>query len=220
MKLLNNNYFPRLYADFETEKGEKCLVQEFVSGQSLYQVIKQKGVKKGLAEDTAKYYFKQLVDAVTIMHSHSICHRDIKLENILITDRGRVKIIDFGFGIQVQDNQKLKVFCGTASYMAPEIIRKQEYSGFATDIWALGIVLYVMLTGRFPFKAKTEKELFSRIIVGNYLPPACMGFETKHLVAKMLSVDSHKRPSATDLQREQWFGGHSVSARPPNIISY
>ena len=106
---------------------------------------------------------------MTIMHASNVCHRDLKLENILISDRGKVKIIDFGFSFQVQDNQKLKVFCGTSSYMAPEIIKKQEYSGFASDIWALGVVLYVMLTGRFPFKAKNEKELFSRIVVGNYL---------------------------------------------------
>ena len=66
--------------------------------------------------------------------------------------------------------------------MAPEIVKKHDYSGFASDIWALGVVLYVMLTGRFPFKAKNEKELFSRIVVGNYLPPACMSFETKHIV--------------------------------------
>ena len=99
MKVLNSNYFPRLYADFATERGERCLVQEFVSGQSLYQVIKQKGPKKGISEDTARYYFKQLVDAVVLMHSANVCHRDIKLENILITDRGRVKIIDFGFSV-------------------------------------------------------------------------------------------------------------------------
>ena len=116
------------------------------------------------------------------MHAENICHRDIKLENILISDRGKVKIIDFGFSVHVEDGQKLKVFCGTSSYMAPEIVKKHDYSGFASDIWALGIVLYVMLTGRFPFKAKNEKELFSRIVVGNYLPPACMGFETKHIV--------------------------------------
>ena len=59
-----------------------------------------------------------------IMHSERICHRDIKLENILISDRGRVKIIDFGFSFHCEDNQKLKVFCGTSSYMAPEIVKK------------------------------------------------------------------------------------------------
>ena len=77
-----------------------------------------------------------------------------------------MKIIDFGFGIRTPEDTLLKVFCGTSSYMAPEIVKKSEYDGFKTDIWALGVVLYVMLTGRFPFKAKTEKELFSRIQMG------------------------------------------------------
>ena len=97
------------------------------------------------------------------MHANLICHRDLKLENILVSDRQRVKIIDFGFSIRTPEDVNLKIFCGTSSYMSPEIVRKSEYSGFKADIWALGVVLYVMLTGRFPFKAKTEKELFTRI---------------------------------------------------------
>ncbi len=105
------------------------------------------------------------------MHSHLICHRDLKLENILISDRKKAKIIDFGFGIRTPKDVFLKIYCGTASYMSPEIIRKTEYNGFKSDIWALGVVLYVMLTGRFPFKAKTEKDLFARIQTGQFLPP-------------------------------------------------
>ena len=105
------------------------------------------------------------------MHSQLICHRDLKLENILVSDRQRVKIIDFGFGIRTPEDVNLKIFCGTSSYMSPEVTRKIEYSGFKADIWALGVVLYVMLTGRFPFTAKTEKELFSRIQMGQFLPP-------------------------------------------------
>lgn len=101
-----------------------------------------------------------------------ICHRDLKLENILVSDRKRIKIIDFGFGIRTPANVPLKIYCGTSSYMAPEIVRKSEYSGFKADIWALGIVLFVMLTGRFPFVGKTEKELFARIQMGQFLLPA------------------------------------------------
>ena len=97
------------------------------------------------------------------MHSQLICHRDLKLENILVSDKQRVKIIDFGFSIRTPEDVMLKICCGTSSYMAPEIVRKTDYSGFKADIWALGVVLYVLLTGRFPFKAKTEKELFTRI---------------------------------------------------------
>lgn len=97
------------------------------------------------------------------MHSQLIVHRDLKLENILVSDRGRVKIIDFGFGIRTPTDVNLKIFCGTSAYMSPEIVRKSEYNGFKADIWSLGVVLYVLLTGKFPFKAKTEKELFTRI---------------------------------------------------------
>ena len=82
----------------------------------------------------------------------NICHRDLKLENILIDERNNVKIIDFGFSVSSAPDQKLKIFCGTPSYMAPEIVQKKDYNGFATDIWSLGIILYVMLSGNYPFK--------------------------------------------------------------------
>jgi len=146
--------------------------------------------------------FRQIADAVRIMHSTSICHRDLKLENILVSDRGRIKIIDFGFSIQT--GSKLKVTCGTASYMSPELCQKQEYSGFAADIWALGVVLFVMMTGTFPFKAKTEKELYSRIISGQFLVPPQLNFDCKRLITKMLSVDPTKRPTASEVCRDPW----------------
>ena len=79
-------------------------------------------------------------------------HRDIKLENILLDEDKKIKIIDFGFSIQVTKDKKLDTFCGTPSYMAPEITRKQDYYGHLVDIWALGILLYCMLCGAFPFK--------------------------------------------------------------------
>lgn len=98
MNILKSEFFPRLYADFETEK-ELVLVQEYISGSSLYQVIKNKNSRTGLPEEQCKFYFKQMIDAVKYMHSVEICHRDLKLENILVSDRQRIKIIDFGFSI-------------------------------------------------------------------------------------------------------------------------
>ena len=142
------------------------------------------------------------MEAVRYMHSNLICHRDLKIENILVSDRQRIKIIDFGFSIRTQEDVNLKIFCGTSSYMSPEIVRKSEYNGFKADIWALGVVLYVLLTGRFPFKAKTEKELFMRIQMGQFIPPPTMTFDAKRLVSRMLSVDPTKRPSATEILRD------------------
>lgn len=85
------------------------------------------------------------------LHEIQVCHRDIKLENIIIDERSNLKLIDFGFSVCTPPESKLKVFCGTPSYMAPEIVLKKEYSGFATDVWAMGVVLHLLLTGSYPF---------------------------------------------------------------------
>ena len=94
--------------------------------------------------------------------------------------------------------------------MSPEVTRKVEYSGFKADIWALGVVLYVMLTGRFPFMAKNEKELFSRIQMGQFLPPAQMNFDAKRLITKMLSLDPAKRPSASEVLGDPWVSSGTL----------
>ena len=76
----------------------------------------------------------------------------MKLENILLSDDKTVKLIDFGFSIAQPKEKKLNIFCGTPSYMAPEIVSKKDYWGHCTDIWALGVILFLILTGGFPFK--------------------------------------------------------------------
>ena len=89
------------------------------------------------------------------MHTNvNVVHRDIKLDNILLEEGTRmVKLIDFGFSVLVAaPNQRLKVFCGTPSYMAPEITKKSDYEGMPVDMWAVGVLLYVMLVGQFPFR--------------------------------------------------------------------
>ena len=106
-------------------------------------------------------------------HNQSISHRDMKPENIIYNPAtGVAKIIDFGFACISKD--KLKVFCGTPSYMSPEIVGKSSYLGPASDIWACGIILYVMLTGTVPFKATTEKDLYRKIQKGVYLLPSSL----------------------------------------------
>lgn len=106
------------------------------------------------------------------MHSKNIVHRDLKPDNILIEEETRmVKLIDFGFSVVVNGSQgQLKIFCGTPSYMAPEIVRRKEsYEGKPVDMWALGVLLYVMLTGQLPFRGANEAELFENIRNGNFL---------------------------------------------------
>ena len=108
--------------------------------------------KKALPTEQAKFFIKQLAESLKYLHSAStekpsIVHRDLKLENIIVDNRNNLKLIDFGFAVQTFPGQNLKTCCGTPSYMAPEICQRKEYSGYATDIWALGVIAFIMLTG-------------------------------------------------------------------------
>jgi MAP/microtubule affinity-regulating kinase len=100
----------------------------------------------------AQYVFKQILDGVKYMHDKGLCHRDLKMTNILINSRGEVKIIDFGFSVEAY--HKLRMYCGTPSYMPPEMVNKKSYYGKPLDIWSLGVVLYKLLTGEYPFGGK------------------------------------------------------------------
>lgn len=104
----------------------------------------------------------QILSALSFMHARNICHRDMKPDNIIFNPTtGQIKLIDFGFACI--SREKLRVFCGTPSFMSPEIVSKKDYSGDKADVWASGIILYALLTGTVPFKAQNEKDLWRKI---------------------------------------------------------
>ncbi len=124
---------------------------------SLHEYVKSKSGKI-LIDEELRFIFKQICGAVNYCHSQNIIHRDIKMENILINEQRQIKLIDFGFSVQIGLENKLTVYCGTPSYMAPEIHSKKDYFGPPVDVWALGVMLYVMSCGRFPFKGKLIRK--------------------------------------------------------------
>lgn len=125
---------------------------ELVTGVSLLSYIKSKPNKK-VNENECKVIFKQIMIAINYLHDHNIYHRDIKLENILIDiNKTKIKIIDFGFSCLAPKNKLLNFFCGTPSYMSPEIINKINYCGYTPDLWSIGVLFYILLYGVFPFK--------------------------------------------------------------------
>ena len=138
---------------------------EFANGESLHSHLKA-APNRQFSEEKAKKIMKQLLMAIDYLHRRQVAHRDIKLENIIIDNRGQIKLIDFGFCCAAPPDQKQKVFCGTPSYMCPEIVQRLEYTGMPTDIWSSGILFYAMLCGRFPFKGKDTKDLYKCITKG------------------------------------------------------
>ena len=124
--------------------------------------------RRKLKEDIAKFLFKQIIEGLGYIHSKSILHRDIKLDNILLDGLGRVKIADFGVSKLVQRGEVMREQCGTPAYIAPEIIRDQGYTGFKADLWSAGVVLFAMLYGTVPFKANNMQELHKLILKAKY----------------------------------------------------
>ena len=160
----------------ETQK-QICIITDYIGGISLNQYVKTQCANRIIKESTCRKFFKQIVEGFDYLHQKGIAHRDIKLDNILIEENTKmIKIIDFGFACFIREpsgqRQRHKIFCGTPSYMCPEIVRKHEYDGQCVDLWALGVLLYAMLTGQFPFRGSSENELYMRIQRGIFKYPS------------------------------------------------
>ena len=134
-----------------------------------------------------------------------MAHRDIKLENILITDKNDIKIIDFGFGMFAPDDSLQNFFCGTPNYMPPEIVVKQSYKGDRADLWSLGILLYKMLVGEFPFKGETEKDLYKTIQKGKFKIPQFISEDAKKILISLIQLKPEKRMNCKGVLENGWF---------------
>lgn len=150
---------PRIVRMFETIETPRRLhlVLECVEGSNLCSYVK---AKRKLSEEEARQILFQLLQALEYIHSQHIAHRDIKLENVLFDEDHNIKLIDFGFSVACKD-RRLKVFCGTPSYMAPEIVRRMDYEGPPVDMWSAGVVMYALLCG------KARDLLRERVVLGN-----------------------------------------------------
>jgi tRNA A-37 threonylcarbamoyl transferase component Bud32 len=203
LQKLNHSNVLKLYEAIETEEF-MYLVLEFINGCSLQDYVKKK-VDRRLDEQEACRLFMQLIQALDYCHSNDVAHRDIKFENILLDHLNNLKLIDFGFSTNFPADQKIKIFCGTPSYMAPEIVNRQEYSGPPVDIWASGVVLFGLLCGYFPFKSQTDKECYKKIQSGIVLVPNFVSDHARSLIESILEIDPLKRLNAKQILASPWF---------------
>jgi serine/threonine protein kinase len=150
----------------------------------------------------------KIVDALDFLHSKGIAHRDIKLDNIVLTENFEPKLIDFGLCTEsflnstsfYNDNLRSTV-CGTLEYMAPEILKNKPYDPMATDIWALGVVVYSMATGQFPWHGPIS-QIIKKILDGSINFPSMVHQSTKNLITEMLQKNPHDRPTAAQLKKK------------------
>ncbi|KAI5968148.1 FUN31 [Candida margitis] len=155
-------------------------------------------VKKDLSEFECKFIFKQIVSAVYHLHKEGIVHRDIKDENIIVDEKGFIKLIDFGSAGYVKQGP-FDVFVGTIDYASPEVLRGEKYEGKPQDIWALGILLYTMLYKENPFYNVDE------ILEGDLRIPYVISDSSLCLVKRILVRDVEKRPTISDIFEDTWL---------------
>lgn len=137
-----------------------------------------------------------MVEGVEYLHAEQISHRDIKTDNVLLTSKGVVKLIDFGFAVT---GPRGDVSCGTPNYMAPELfLRNTSYSPIKVDIWALGVLIYYLFEGSYPFRGYSERELIKNIHKGTYSfqksPP-----EIQKVINLGLRMNPDARGTCTDM---------------------
>ena len=169
LKQIDNENIMKLYEVIDTPSN-LYLVLEYINGVNLLEILKNEK-NHYIKEERAKKLFSQIVKGISYCHKKNIYHRDIKLENILVLKDDIIKIIDFGFGVKCNRDTLQKLFCGTPSYMAPEIVKKEKYIACYSDIWSLGVLFYAILFGIFPFKGKDDDDLFEKINEANLVFP-------------------------------------------------
>ncbi|XP_056325114.1 calcium/calmodulin-dependent protein kinase (CaM kinase) II gamma 1 isoform X5 [Danio aesculapii] len=214
-RLLKHPNIVRLH-DSISEEGFHYLVFDLVTGGELFEDIV---AREYYSEADASHCISQILESVNHIHQHDIVHRDLKPENLLLASKMKgaaVKLADFGLAIEVQgDQQAWFGFAGTPGYLSPEVLRKDPY-GKPVDIWACGVILYILLVGYPPFWDEDQHKLYQQIKAGAYDFPSpewdTVTPEAKNLINQMLTINPAKRITAEQALKHPWVCQRSTVA--------
>uniref|UniRef100_A0A4W4HAE6 calcium/calmodulin-dependent protein kinase n=1 Tax=Electrophorus electricus TaxID=8005 RepID=A0A4W4HAE6_ELEEL len=214
-RLLKHPNIVRLH-DSISEEGFHYLLFDLVTGGELFEDIV---AREYYSEADASHCIHQILDSVGHIHHHDIVHRDLKPENLLLASKCKnaaVKLADFGLAIEVQgDQQAWFGFAGTPGYLSPEVLRKEAY-GKPVDIWACGVILYILLVGYPPFWDEDQHKLYQQIKAGAYDFPSpewdTVTPEAKNLINQMLTINPTKRITAQEALKHPWVCQRSTVA--------
>lgn len=189
------------------ERSQQIYIfMENASNGDLLDFITKNG---SISENNARIWFSQICEAMSYLHSLNIAHRDLKLENILLTKMMQIKLTDFGFAKCCTSSCLSETYCGTAAYAAPEIIMHEPYDACASDIWSMGVILFVLLNDSLPFddsslitllREQQQRHFHVKKSSWGILSQQC-----KDLLLNMLEYNVNERLSLSDVLNSDWF---------------
>jgi 3-phosphoinositide dependent protein kinase-1 len=205
---LDHQGIVKLYRAFH-DTSYLYLVMEYCPKESLSHLLKLHG--RTFPYNLVKYYAAELVIILEVLRKSNIVHRDIKPENILITKNNHLKLVDFNCAKKLTSRKTMRnTFVGTLSYVAPEVIRESKQIGPEVDLWSLGCIIYQMLSGKPPFNAPSQEEIYENILQGTYILNPDIGPEATLLISGLLVTEPEGRigcNSIDELKNHAFFQG-------------
>ncbi|XP_039033738.1 CBL-interacting serine/threonine-protein kinase 12-like isoform X2 [Hibiscus syriacus] len=206
ISILRRVRHPNIVQLFEVmaTKTKIYFVMEYVRGGELFNKV----AKGRLKEDVARKYFQQLISAVHFCHARGVYHRDLKPENLLLDDNGDLKVSDFGLSAvsdQIRQDGLFHTFCGTPAYVAPEVLARKGYDAAKVDIWACGVVLFVLMAGYLPFQDQNIMAMYKKIYKGEFKCPRWFSPELARLLTKLLDTNPETRMTIPEIMEKRWF---------------
>ncbi|CAL9730138.1 serine/threonine protein kinase Kin1p [Monosporozyma unispora] len=178
------------------------MVFEYISGGQLLDYIIQHG---SLKELTARRIARSIASALQYLHANNVVHRDLKIENVMITKNGEIKLIDFGLSNLYNKAKHLHTFCGSLYFAAPELLKAQPYVGPEIDIWSFGVILYVLVCGKVPFDDENSSVLHEKIKRGKVTYPSFLSIEIISLLTRMLVINPQNRATLKEVVNHHWM---------------
>ncbi|XP_023344786.1 myosin light chain kinase, smooth muscle [Eurytemora carolleeae] len=208
MNSLHSTKLLQLYDAYDNGRNEMCLIMEYIGGGELFdRVIDEEFV---LSERACRVFMKQILEGVQYIHRSSIIHLDLKPENILCINRtgNRIKIIDFGLARRFEPEKKLQILFGTPEFVAPEIVNFEPI-GYCTDMWAIGVICYVLVSGLSPFMGDTDLETMANVTIAefDYEDEAFekVSDEAKDFIDHLLVREKEKRSTVEESLKHPWI---------------
>ena len=217
-KILFHPYLVKMHCVIEKDENIYIITDYCAKGDILNYIIEH----GNLNESQSCKYFQQILSSLEYLHKNNICHRDIKPENILLDEYDNVKLSDFGLSKKFEKNELLNTACGSPLYAAPEMLLGKPYKGTNIDVWSLGVSLYIMVCGDFPFDVEDgndQKALIYKIIQGKYIIPDFVSPLLKDLIQRILEIDPDKRITIDEIKEHKWVNNFGFNyMKSPGVL--